>query len=58
MNEIKETKYKALRIGNYLHVLVLTQILNTALLLLPPDVTRGVVVSDSLHLSLVLCVLK
>ena len=52
-NEIKETKYKALRIGNYLHVLLLTQILVAALLLGPPNVIRGVVVSNSLHPSLV-----
>ena len=58
MNEIKETKYKALRIGNYPHVLLLTQILEAALLLLPPDVSRGVVVSDSLDPSLVSCILK
>ena len=50
-NEIKETKYKALRIGNYLHVLLLTQILAAALLLGPPNVSRGVVVSNSLHPS-------
>ena len=52
-NEIKETKYKALRIGNYLHVVLLTQVLGAALLLLPPNVSRGVVVSNSLHPSLV-----
>ena len=51
-------QYKALIIGNYLHVLVLTQILGAALLLLPPDVTRGVVVSNTLHPSLVPQVLK
>ena len=50
--------YKALRIGNYHHVLYFTQILEAALLLLPPDVSRGVVVSDSLHPSLVSSVLK
>ena len=30
-NRIKETKYKAIRIGNYLHVLLLTQKLAAAL---------------------------
>ena len=39
MNEIKETKYKALRIGNYLHVLLLMQLLGAALLLGPPNVS-------------------
>ena len=58
MNQIKETKYKALRIGNYLHVLLLTHILAAALLLGPPDVSRGIVVSESPDLSLVPCVLK
>ena len=53
MNEIKETKYKALRIVNYLHVLLLTQILAAALLLGPPNVIQGVVVSNRLHPSLV-----
>src|SRR3989337_2914010 len=48
-NQIKETKYKALRIGNYLHVLLLTQKLGAALLLGPLNVSRGVVVSNSLH---------
>src|SRR3989337_979684 len=52
-NQIKETKYKALRIGNYLHVLLLTQKLGTALRLGPLNVNRGVVVSNSLHPSLV-----
>ena len=55
---MKETKYKALRIVNYLHVLLLTQILEAALLLGLPNVIRGVVVSNSLHLSLVPLVLK
>src|SRR3989337_2189318 len=36
MNQIKETKYKALRIGNYLHVLLLTQILDAVLPFFPP----------------------
>ena len=52
MNEMKETKYKALRIGNYLHVLLLTQELITALLLGLLDTTPGVVVSNSLHPNL------
>ena len=52
-NEIKETKYKALRIGNYLHVLLLTQKLDSALLLGSLNVSRGVVVSNNLHPSLV-----
>ena len=52
-NQIKETKYKALRIGNYLHVLLLTHILGAALLLGPLNVSRGVVVLNSLHPSLV-----
>ena len=53
MNQIKETKYKALRIGNYLHVLLLTQKLVAALRLGPLNTSRGVVVSNSLHPSLV-----
>ena len=53
MNQIKETKYKALRIGNYLHIVLLTQILGATLLLGPLNVSRGVVVSNRLHLSLV-----
>ena len=56
-NEIKETKYKALRIGNYLHVLLLLQILSVALLLLLINTTRGIVVSNSLRPSLVAQVL-
>ena len=54
MNEIKETKYKALRIGNYLYVLLLTQILGVTLLLGPPNTLRGIVVSNGLHPSLVM----
>ena len=57
-NQIKETKYKALRMGNYLHVLLLTQILSAALLLGPANVSRGIVLSNSLHPSLVPYVLK
>ena len=52
-NQIKATKCKALRIGNYLHVLLLTQELIAALLLGLLDTTPGVVVSNSLHPSLV-----
>jgi hypothetical protein len=58
MNQIKETKYKALRIGNYLHVLLLTQILDAALPFFPPNTSRGEVVSNSLRPSLVPKVLK
>ena len=53
MNQIKETKYRALRIGNYLHVLLLTQKLAATLLLAPPNTLRGIVVSNGLHPSLV-----
>ena len=56
MIQIKETKYKALGIGNYLHVLLL-QILSAALLLLLLNTTRGVVVSNSLWPSLIAQVL-
>ena len=52
MNQIKKTKFKALRIGNYLHVLLLTQKLAATLLLAPPNTLRGVVVSNGLHPSL------
>ena len=52
MNQIKETKYKALRIGNYLRVLLLTQKLAAALRLGPLNTSRGEVVSNSLHPSL------
>ena len=52
MNLIKETKYKALRIGNYLRALLLTQKLAATLLLAPPNTLRGVVVSNGLHPSL------
>ena len=50
-NLIKETKYKALRIGNYLHVLLLTQKLATALRPGPLNTSRGIVVSNGLHPS-------
>src|SRR3989337_1042843 len=52
-NQIKETKYKALRIGNYLHVLLLTQKIDAQLLFFPPNTNRGEVVSNSLRPSLV-----
>ena len=53
MNQIKRTKFKALRIGNYQHVLLLSQKLAATLLLRPPNTLRGVVVSNGLHPSLV-----
>ena len=52
MNQMKETKYKALRIGNYLHVLILLQKLSPARRLVLLNTTRGVVVSKSLRPSL------
>ena len=52
-NQIKKTKFKALRIGNYLHVHLLTQKLIMTLLLTPPNTLLGVVVSIGLHPSLV-----
>ena len=52
-NQIKKTKFKSLRIGNYPHVLLLTQKLAATLLLAPPNTLRGVVVSNGLHPSLV-----
>ena len=58
MNQIKETKYKALRIGNYLHVLLLTQILVAALPFFPPNTNLGEVVSNNLRPNLVPKVLK
>ena len=57
-NQIKETKYNALRIGNYLHVLLLTQILVAALLFFPPNTSQGEVVLNSLRPSLVPKVLQ
>ena len=53
MNQIKETKYNALRIGSYLHVLILTQKLCAALRLGPLNTNRGELVSNSLRPSLV-----
>ena len=52
-NQIKKTKFKALRIGNYLHVHLLTQKLIATLLLTPPNTLLGIVVSIGLHPSLV-----
>ena len=52
-NQIKETKYNALRISNYLHVLILLQKLFAARRLVLLNTTRGVVVSNSLRPSLV-----
>ena len=52
-NQINKTKYKALRIGIYLHVLLLTQKHAAALRLGPLNTSRGIVVSNSLHPSLV-----
>ena len=52
-NQIKETKYKALRIGNYHHVLLLLQKLSATCQLGLLNTMRGIVVSNSLHPSLV-----
>ena len=52
-NQIKETKYNALRIGNYLHVLILLQKLNPARQLVLLNTMLGVVVLNSLRPSLV-----
>ena len=52
-NQIKENKYKALRIGNYLHVLLLVQKLSAGRRLGLLNTLRGVVVSNSLYPSLV-----
>ena len=52
-NQIKETKYNALRIVNYLHVPILLQKLSPARRLVLLNTTRGVVVSNSLRPSLV-----
>ena len=57
-NQMKETKYKALRIRNYLHVMLLLHLLSAARRLLLPNTPRGVVVSNSLHPSLVPKVLQ
>ena len=51
-NQMKETKYKALRIRNYLHVMLLLYLLSAARRLLLPNTPRGVIVSNSLHPSL------
>ena len=52
-NQMKETKYKALRIGKYRHVLLLLQKLFAARLLVLLNTTRGIVASNSLRPSLV-----
>ena len=57
-NQMKETKYKALRIRNYLHVMLLLHLLSVARRLLLPNTPQGVVVSNSLHPSLVSKVLQ